>query len=221
MSKYLGILKENRLYAAFLLDLITGLRRGELIGLQWKDLNMQTGALKIRRQITRIEKENGKSSLEYAPLKTPASYRTIMLPSVALNELKAHRKRQAAEELVAGSKYNREEGLIFCTPLGGKLDTRYLYRVHCKALEDADLEHTAFHDLRHSCATLLLQAGENIKTIQNLLGHSDIETTLNCYSHVLEEMKLSAADKLDSIFTEVLTPQAQAQESDSVTEHTS
>lgn len=219
VSKYLGILKENRLYAAFLLDLITGLRRGELIGLQWKDLNMQTGALKIRRQITRIEKENGKSSLEYAPLKTPASYRTIILPNVAIIELKAHRKRQAAEELLAGGKYDKKEGLIFCTPLGKKLDTRCLYRIHCKALEDAGLQHTAFHDLRHSCATLLLQAGENIKTIQNLLGHSDVETTLNCYSHVLDEMKQSAADKLDSIFTEVLTPQETVPESDSILEN--
>lgn len=219
-GKYLDIVKDNRLYAAFLLDLITGLRRGELMGLQWKDVNMETGALKIRRQITRIQKEDGKSSLEYAPLKTPASYRTIILPTVALNELKAHRKRQVEEELLAGKEYDKSDGLIFCTPLGKKLDTRYLYRIHSKALKDAGMEHIAFHDLRHSCATLLLQAGENIKTIQGMLGHSDIETTLNCYSHVLDEMKQSAADKLDGIFAEVLNPPKTKQETGSTSDIT-
>lgn len=202
--RYLEALREDRLYAAFLLDLVIGLRRGELLGLQWQDFNPDTGELKIRRQLTRIRLERGGSSLEYAALKTPASYRTVILPNVAIIELKVHRKRQLAEELLAGSNYNKEEGLIFCTPLGKKLDTRRLYHIHCQALKDAKLEHMAFHDLRHTCATLLLQAGENIKTIQSLLGHSDIETTLNCYSHVLDDMKKTAADKLDSIYKDVL-----------------
>ena len=164
---------------------------------------MNTGVLKVRRQVNRIKQKDGSTVLDYAVLKTPAAYRTIILPAVTLAELKSHKARQAQEKLLLGKAYN-DEGLMFCTPKGDKLDTRYLYRVHCKTLETAGIEHAAFHDLRHSVATLLLQAGESIKTVQEMLGHANAETTMNCYAHVLEEMRYSAADKLESIFKEVL-----------------
>ncbi|HPF44452.1 MAG TPA: tyrosine-type recombinase/integrase [Syntrophomonadaceae bacterium] len=202
-GRYLEILKDNRLYAAFVVELTSALRRGELLGLQWEDLDMNTGVLKVRRQVNRIKQKDGSTVLDYAVLKTPAAYRTIILPAVTLAELKSHKARQAQEKLLLGKAYN-DEGLMFCTPKGDKLDTRYLYRVHCKTLETAGIEHAAFHDLRHSVATLLLQAGESIKTVQEMLGHANAETTMNCYAHVLEEMRYSAADKLESIFKEVL-----------------
>lgn len=204
-GRYLETLKEHRLYAAFLLEMTTGLRRGELIGLQWKDLDMEKLSIKIRRQVNRISQKDGSTILDYAPLKTPAAYRTIVLPSIAISELKRYKKFQAVEKLKAGKMY-KDEDLLFCTPTGEKLDTRYLYRVHTKALKDAGIDHTAFHNLRHSVATLLLQAGESIKTVQDILGHSDAETTLNCYSHVIDEMRYSAADKIETIFKDVLAP---------------
>jgi len=209
---YLDTLKGQRLYAAFVVELTTGLRRGELLGLQWTDLNWDTGALKIRRQISRIIQDDGKTILDYAPLKTPAAYRTIILPAVTLAELKAHKARQAEDKLLFGKLYNNE-GLIFCSEWGHKLDTRHLYRIHCKALVDAKIPHTAFHNLRHTVATLLLQSGENFKVVQDLLGHADAQTTMNTYAHVLEEMKQGAADKLDGIFAEVLPVQKPADES--------
>lgn len=167
------------------------------------DLDAETGALKIRRQVNRIKQKDGSTLLDYAVLKTPAAYRTVILPAVTLAELKSHKARQAQEKLLIGKVYN-DEGLIFCTPKGDKLDTRHLYRIHCNTLETAGIEHAAFHDLRHSVATLLLQAGESIKTVQEMLGHANAETTLNCYAHVLEEMRYSVADKLELIFKEVL-----------------
>lgn len=212
-SKYLAALKDNRLYTGFVVELTTGLRRGELIGLQWK--NMKDGSLKIRQQITRVKHEDGTSSLEYTKLKTPAAYRTIVLPDVTIAELKAHKARQAQEKLLAGEKY-KDEGLIFCNEFGQKLDTRCFYRIHCETLEKVGIEHTAFHDLRHTVATLLLQSGENLKVVQDLLGHADAETTMNTYAHVLEEMKQSAADKLDSIFAEVLLKEKEEQKDDSI-----
>lgn len=202
-KKYLDKLKEHRMYAAFMVELTTGLRRGELIGLQWKDLDHRTGAIKIRRQVSRIKQDDGSTIMDYATLKTPAAYRTIHLPAITLSELKAHKARQAQEKLLAGSNY-KNEGLIFCTFLGEKLDSRHLYRIHCATLEKANLPHTAFHDLRHTVATLLLQAGESIKVVQDLLGHAKADTTMNVYAHVLEEMKQSAADTLDAIFMEPL-----------------
>jgi len=212
---YLKSLKDHRLYAAFVVELTTGLRRGELIGLQWTDLNWKTGALQIKRQVNRIVQDDGTTILDYAPLKTPAAYRTIILPPRTIAELKAHKVKQAEEKLLAGSLY-KDEKLIFCTSWGEKLDTRHLYRIHCKALEDAKISHTAFHNLRHTVATLLLQSGENLKVVQDILGHADAETTMNTYAHVLEEMKQSAADKLESIFAEVLPQENPASESNSI-----
>lgn len=210
---YLDAIKGHRLYAAFIVELTTGLRRGELIGLQWKDL--QDGTLKIRQQISRIKHDDGTTSLEYAPLKTPAAYRSIVLPEITISELKSHKARQAQEKLLAGKLY-KDEGLIFCTSWGEKLDTRHLYRIHSKALENAKIPHTAFHNLRHTVATLLLQSGENLKVVQDLLGHADAETTMNTYAHVFEEMKKSAADKLESIFIDVLSPNNEVVKSDSI-----
>jgi len=123
-SRYLKQIANHRLYAAFLLELTTGLRRGELLGVQWGDLNPDTGALKIRRQVSRVKLPGNPSTLEYAPLKTPSSYRTIMLPAITLKALESHRKQQNEEKMRWRTIY-QDEDLIFCTPLGGKLDTRH------------------------------------------------------------------------------------------------
>lgn len=213
---YLDKLKEHRMYVAFVVELTTGLRRGELIGLKWKDLDQETGTIKIRRQISRITQDDGSTIMDYAPLKTPSAYRTIKLPAIALSELKAHKARQAQEKLLAGKIYTKED-LIFCSTWGEKLDSRHLYNIHCETLEDANIPHTAFHDLRHTVATLLLQAGESIKVVQDLLGHANAETTMNVYAHVLEEMKQSAADTLDAIFSEPLPQAEKIVESNSIT----
>lgn len=107
------------------------------------DLDFKTGALKIRRQVNRIKQDDGTTILDYAPLKTPAAYRTIILPPVTLAELKSHKARQAEEKLLTGKLY-KDEKLIFCTSWGEKLDTRHLYRIHCQALEDAKIPHRHF-----------------------------------------------------------------------------
>ena len=203
---YLAVLKDDRLFAGFVVELTTGLRRGELMGLQWKDL--QDGYLSIQRQVIRvIDQENGSTSLEYTDLKTPTAHRRIALPELTLAELERHMGRQNAEKETSGVSY-QDEDLIFCDERGHKLDTRRFYTIHTRALSQANLDHTAFHDLRHTVATLLLQAGENIKTVQDILGHADIETTLNDYGHVLDEMKVSAAGKLNSILAEIIKENA-------------
>jgi integrase len=200
-ERYLNVLKQHRLHAAFVLDLSTGLRRGELLGLQWSDLDPETNILKIQRQVSRIQNEGG-SSLEYAPLKTASSYRQIVLPPITVAELKTHRKRQAQEKLLAGKGYN-DEGLMFCTKLGNKLDTRHLYRVHSKALVDAKIEHTAFHNLRHTVTTWLVENNEPITAIQSLTGHSNLETLLGVYSHETDTMKENMADTLGSLMKDI------------------
>lgn len=210
LKKYLDVLSHHRLYAAFVLELCTGLRRGELLGLKWQDIDIKnqdgklSAVISIQRQVTRVQNiDEGGSSLQYSYLKTESSIRSIVIPLCAITALQDHEKKQKLEKELAGSSY-KDEGLVFCTALGKKLDTRRLYEIHCRALKKAEVEHTAFHNLRHTVATLLLEKGENIKTIQELLGHADVSTTLNTYSRVLDRMKAASAEKLDGIIGSVL-----------------
>lgn len=205
IAKYLLPLLSHRLYAAYVLDLGSGLRRGELLAIDVNhDIDFETGLLTVNRQLQRVRKEDGGSRLEITEvLKTDGSARSMILPLCVLNEIKAHVERQEIEKQKAGALY-RDEGLLFCGRLGNRLDPRRLYELHCRALKQAGLEHIRFHDLRHTFATLLLEDGEEAKTIQELLGHKDISTTLNTYAHVTQKMKAASAARMGNIMGDVL-----------------
>lgn len=204
IHKYLAQLVDHRLYAAFVLNLGTGLRRGELLGLHRTDIDIATGVLTVKTQLQRVQQEGGGSKLEITEvLKTDGSARSMVLASCVLDEIKFHLGRQEIEKQKAGSLYN-DEGLLFCGRLGNKLDPRRPYELHCRALKKAELEHIRLHDLRHTFATLLLEKGEDIKTIQELLGHKDIGTTLNTYAHVTQKMKAASAARVENILADPL-----------------
>lgn len=203
IAKYLAALSGQRLYAAYVLDLCTGIRRGELLGVHRTDFNRTTRVLSLERQIIRVRQPEGGSSLEYGLLKTEKSERSLILPWFAVDVLDEHLARQEEEKRLAGPAY-QDEGLIFCTALGKKLDTRRLYELHCRALKKAGLEHMAFHDLRHTFATLMLERGEDIKTIQELLGHADVSTSANTYTHVLKKLKAASADRMDGVMADAM-----------------
>lgn len=114
--------------------------------------------------------------MEYGPLKTPNSYRSLILPGIVLDVLKEHKEKQLREKERLGSPY-QDEGLMFANEFGGKLDIRHLYRLHCKALIDTKIPHTAFHNLRHTITSMLNLFSEGKKNAQELLGHADGETT--------------------------------------------
>lgn len=128
---------------------------------------------------------------------------------MVLNELELHKAQQEREKQRLRGIY-QDEGLMFPNPIGEKLDTRHLYRLHCKALKNAGIPHTAFHDLRHSIASLLNQVGENQKSIQELLGHADAETTGD-YTHVLDEMKMATSNTIEGILKDILLEQTDEQ----------
>ena len=204
VTSYLNQLVNHRLYVLFVLELCTGLRRGELIGLQWPDFNIDTHELSINRAVQRVQNEDAPGShLEYTDLKSEAAHRVIKLPLLAYNALLEHMEQQEAEKMAAGKGYC-DERLIFCTPIGTMLEPRRVYALHCNALNDAELPHTAFHNMRHTVATLLLERGESAKSIQELLGHADIRTTLNTYAHVLEKMKTATSEMMNDIMKDVI-----------------
>ncbi len=180
----------------FLLTLTAGLRPSEVLGLTWEDCDLDRGTVVVRRSLTRLL--TGEWSLTEP--KTPKSRRTVPLPATLLSKLRAHRKQQAEEKMLLGPEYE-SHGLVFATKSGAPLIQNNLSRREMKdALKAAGLsEKLRWYDLRHTCATLLLAAGENPKVVAERLGHSTVTLTLDTYGHVLPGMQERATERLEAL----------------------
>jgi integrase len=172
----------------------TGLRRGELLGLRWTDLELDgVATLRVGRQLQRMRDGSG---LKFVAPKGGKG-RTLRLPASTVEALKVHRARQAEEKLKAGPLY-RDGGLVFASEIGTPLEPSNIDRRSFKPLlTRAGLPDIRFHDLRHTCATMLLSEGVNPKFVQELLGHADIKLTLGTYSHFLPSMGDYAANAME------------------------
>ncbi|GBQ03278.1 hypothetical protein SSP531S_47480 [Streptomyces spongiicola] len=177
--QFLDATRGDRLHALYELALRTGLRKGELLGLHWEDLDLATGTASIRRSLQRIRT----GGLTHLPTKTRASERRIALPTECIHSLKKHKQRQGKERAIEGSAWH-DGGLVFTTPTGGPLDPANLTRRCRSFLNRAGLRPIRFHDLRHSTATLLLEQGIDLVVIKELLGHAHIGVTAGVYAHV-------------------------------------
>jgi integrase len=174
--------REDRLEALYVGAVTAGLRRGELQGLKWEDLDLEAGTLQVRRTLS--EPRGG--YIFEAP--KSGKGRNIRLTQRAKAALREHRKRQLEEQMRVSILW-QENGLVFPSSVGTPLSGGNLNRAFKALLKRAELpEKTRFHDLRHTCATLLLKQGVNSKLVQDLLGHADASLTLNVYSHVLPDM---------------------------------
>jgi integrase len=197
IQKLLSAVEGYRLGALFKLALATGMRRGEIMGLKWQDIDFERGKLQVRRVLSRIPSKMPGKGYEEAEPKTQKSRRAIIIASFALTSLKEHRASQAEEKKKAGINW-QEHDYVFCTPLGTHLNpTRDVLDQLKVFLKRADLPDIRFHDLRHSAATLLLSLGVHPKVVQEILGHSQISMTLDIYSHVMPSMHEDAMNKLN------------------------
>ena len=201
--KLLDAAKGHPQEALFVLALATGMRRGELLGLKWQDINFTDGTLQVRRTLSRLPtqmgKDNGDLYIE-ADTKTKSSKRNIVLAGFAFEALKQHRVRQEEMRRVAGDSWV-DHDYVFCTSIGTHLDPGHDALVQLKhLLEKAGLPERRFHDLRHSAATLLLSMGIHPKVVQEILGHTEISMTMDIYSHVLPTMQRDAMNKLNQAF---------------------
>jgi integrase len=191
--RFLAAVRGHRLDALFSVALALGLRQGEALGLRWEDIDFSAGTLRVSYQLQRIE---GKLTL--VPPKTEKSRRTLVLPSMIVERLREHEKRQTAERLWSGSKWN-DSGLVFANRNGDPTQARHVIEQFHEALRSAGLRHIRFHDLRHSCATLLLVQGVSPRVVMEVLGHSEIALTMNVYSHVVPELQREAAERMQTI----------------------
>ncbi len=184
----------NRLEALYVLAIHTGLRQGELLGLKWDDVDLSgaTGSLQVRRTLS-ITKDGP----IFTSPKTTGSRRSVKLTGKAIEALKSHLERQLAEIDRVGSLWS-ENDLIFASETGEPLNRHNLTRRSFKPLlKRAGLPQVRFHDLRHTCATLLLTRNVNPKIVSEMLRHSTIAITLDTYSHVLPNMRDQAAAAME------------------------
>ncbi|PZT77540.1 MULTISPECIES: tyrosine-type recombinase/integrase [unclassified Streptomyces] len=189
--QFLDAARTDRLHALYELALRTGLRKGELLGLHWDDLDLTTGTASIRHSLQRTRT----SGLTHLPTKTRASERRLALPTECIHSLKKHQERQDKERETAGSDWS-DSGLVFTTPTGQPLDPTNLTRRFRSFLNRAGLRRIRFHDLRHSTATLLLEQGVDLVVIKELLGHAHIGVTASVYAHVRLRLQRQAIDTL-------------------------
>ena len=184
LSAFFREARDSGVYELYYLDLATGLRRGELLGLKWTDVDFQHGILKIQRAISR---QNGK--VVEAPLKTKNAYRTLPLSADAISVLKAQKNKVGRNEWV------------FPSPTGGPMSPDSVLHMLQRVLKRAGLPRIRFHDLRHTFATMALQNGVDVKTVSSMLGHYSAGFTLDTYAHVTTDAQLKAAQTMGNILS--------------------
>jgi len=191
-AELLRSLEGTRFHLAALLAVGTGMRRGELLGLRWQEVDLKAGKLAVRQNLQQTS-----SGLLFKSPKTAKGQRSISLMPSTVTALKQHKRRQAAIRLEKGPEY-QDCGLVLCEDDGSPWTPNRFSAQWYKVVSGQGHE-VRFHDLRHTHATLLLRQGIHPKVVSERLGHSTINITLDTYSHVMPDMQDEAADKLDGV----------------------
>ena len=184
LTSFLREAKDSGVFEMYYVELATGLRRGELLGLKWEDIDLEKGDLRVKRQIARINGE-----VVEAPLKTKNAYRTLPLADDTIQVLNQQRKKTGSSPWV------------FPSPTGGPISPDSVLHMLHRVLKRAGLPMVRFHDLRHTFATLALQNSVDIKTVSGMLGHFSAGFTLNTYAHVTTAAQKEAARTMEKVLT--------------------
>ncbi len=182
-------------YPLFLTAVTTGLRINELLAMKWANLDWNRGQYFVRETLTR---KTELQERKFAQTKTESSAQPVDVTPACLDALREHKARQDKEKFKAGKKY-QDQDLIFASSKGTPLDDMSLVKqVFHPALSAAGLRHIRFHDLRHTCASLLIHQGESVKYVQRQLRHASAQITLDRYSHLFPEASREAVKRLDA-----------------------
>ncbi|MFZ4509038.1 MAG: site-specific integrase [Fimbriimonas sp.] len=193
-SLLLSTVKGHPLEALFCVALAVGLRIGEATGLRWNDIDLNGGLMSVNNQLQKVG-----TDWRLVPPKTSRGVRRIDLPTFAVTALRSHRERQQTEDKVIAGPEWQEMGFVFTTSRGTPLDPANIRRTFSLLLKKAGLAQMRFHDLRHTCASLLLAQGVQPRVVMEILGHSQISLTMDTYSHVIPSLRKDAATLMDSL----------------------
>jgi integrase len=190
---FLNCIRHHRLYAAYHLIAMRGLRRGEACGLRWCDIDLDSGAAIISWQLQQYD-----GHVVLCPPKTAHSERIVALDRTTVAALRAHRSRQLTERAAAGGDY-LDSGYVFTRPSGDPMAPDWLSRYFRQLNTASGLPPIRLHDLRHGAASLALAAGADLKVVQDMLGHSSIVLTADTYTSVLPEVARKVAEDIASL----------------------
>jgi integrase len=197
VRRFIEAINGNRMYALYVVALALGLRQGELLGLRWEDIDLAASKLSVRHALQRID-----GSYVLVEPKTKKSRRVIApLPQVVSVALAAHKGCQNRERDAQGSRWLNVQNLVFTTAFGAPLSASVVTHDFQDLLERAGLPRIRFHDLRHSAVSLLGEQGVPPRMVMEMMGHSNIGTTMNIYSHVVRSLRTEAAAAADRAFS--------------------
>ncbi len=193
IADFLRAISGHRYEELFITTIFSGMREGEVCGLQWDCINLERGTVLINKQLQKIRQTGG----EYRLLPTKNSKgRSITLAPFVVTILRQIKKEQLANRLRYGESYD-DSGFVFADELGHHLSPQIVYRDFKKIVADIGCPHTRFHDLRHTYAVVAIQSGDDIKTVQENLGHATAAFTLDVYGHVTDKMKQESANRME------------------------
>ena len=199
MQKMFEALRGTKLELPVLVAAFYGFRRGEVLGLKWDAIDFERGTISVIRTVTTITLDGKQTEIEQQSAKTKSSLRTLPLIGSFREYFLQVKEAQELNEQICGNCYNHEyDGFVFVDELGERMRANYLTSAFPKFLESHGLRRMRFHDLRHSCASLLLANGVPLKHIQEWLGHSDFTTTANIYAHLDYKSKITSAQAMET-----------------------
>lgn len=191
---FLEAIQGHEFETLYLVTLFTGMREGEVLGLTWPCVNFASGTILIKQQLQREKKAGGQYSL--VPLKNDKPRTITPAPSI-MELLRQHRKRQAAWQLRAGELWDNPAGLVFTNELGKHLVAWTVAKKFKRIVASIGRPDARFHDLRHSYAVAAIRSGDDIKTVQQNLGHATAAFTLDIYGHVTDQMRQASAERME------------------------
>ena len=191
--------KTHKLGLLFQMVAFYGMRRGEALGLKWEAIDFERNVFTIRHTVTQIRIDGKMTLIQQDRAKNRSSRRTMPLAPGFRSQLIALKERQEENRKLAGNSYNQKYiGYVFVDELGNLFLPNYVSKTFKALLKKNNLPPIRFHDLRHSCATLLVQNGVPINSVSNWVGHSDVTTTLKFYAHLDDSAKLVSANQMES-----------------------
>jgi len=206
IKKFLDAISGHRFEYVYYVDMFTGVRQGELLGLTWKDIDFTNNTITVNKQLQRERVKGGAWKLVSVKTDNGSSNKGVRVLTVApavMDVLRHIKATQAQWKLNLGKEWNNEMNLVFTNEYGGHLTGSAVYKALKTIVAGLGLDAVRFHDLRHSFVLYALQCGDSIKEVQEALGHTTITTTMDTYGHISQKMKQESADRMNNFINSI------------------